>query len=257
MQPIILYDIPSKLPKKTWSPKSSKMRFCLGHKGLPYEVIWVEFRDISATMKDIGASPTAGEIYSLPVIKDPNTGAVISHSDTITKYLDETYPDKLLIPRGTHVLIQTFETLFIGTVVGPSSELLMARTLEIQNDISRESFIESRLTMCRETHWEDMAPKEKAQRMFAALKKGLGVVDGWYQKSGGRWIMGDTFSFGDLVVVCYVVWWSAILNKQERREIHALHGGRWARLLADVNFECNTDLGYFDSEEHNNSRSFL
>ncbi|KAG1735229.1 hypothetical protein EDB19DRAFT_1115190 [Suillus lakei] len=253
MQPIILYDIPSKLPTKRWAPNPSKTRFCLGYKGLPHEIIWVEFCDIALTMKGIGASPTAGERYTLPVITDPNTGAVVSDSHAIAKYLDETYPNKPLIPHGAHVLVQTFETLFISTVLKPSSRLLMARTLEIQNEMSRELFIESRLKMFRETRWEDVAPAEKTQQMWAALKKGLGVVDEWYLKSGGRWIMGDIFSFADIVVVSWVAWWSAILNEQERQEIHALHGGRWARRLADVNSECNTDLGYF--EKHN--RSFL
>ncbi|KAG1841902.1 hypothetical protein DFJ58DRAFT_807280 [Suillus subalutaceus] len=218
MQPIILYDIPSKLPKKQWAPNPSKTRFCLGHKGLPYEVIWVELCDIAATMKGIGASPTAGERYTVPVINDPNTGVTISDSHAIAKYLDETYPDKPLIPHGTHVLVETFETLFLNTVMGP---------------------------MARETRWEDMAPEGKAQEMWTALKKGLGVVDGWYQKSGDRWIMGDTFSFADIVVASWIAWWNVVLNEQECREVHALHGGRWARLLADVNTECNTNLGSF------------
>jgi glutathione S-transferase len=254
MQRIILYDIPCKLPKKQWAPNPSKTRFCLGHKNLPYEVIWVDFGDIAATMKGIGASPTAGQRYTVPVIKDPNTGAVVSDSHAIAKYLDKTYPDKPLIPHGTHVLIETFETLFLNTVTAPSFKLLMARTLEIQSDINREGFIKSRLKMSKQTRWEDMAPEGKAQEMWAALKRGLGVVDGWYQKSGGRWIMGDTFSFADIVVASWTgAWWNAILNEQERQEVHALHGGRWARLLADVNAQCNTDLGSFEKR----SRSFL
>lgn len=253
MQPIILYDIPSKLPKKRWAPNPSKTRFCLGHKGLPHEIIWVESRNIAVTMKGIGASPTAGERHTLPVIKDPNTGAVISDSHAIAKYLDEAYPDKPLIPRGAHVLVQTFETLFINTVLAPFSRLLMTRTLEIQNDESREFFIKSRLKMFRETRWEDVAPAGKTQQMWAGFKKGLDVVDGWYLKSGGKWIMGDIFSFADIIVVSWVAWWGAVLNEQEHREIYALHGGRWVRRLADVNSECNTDLGYFG--EHN--RSFL
>ncbi|KAG1841903.1 hypothetical protein DFJ58DRAFT_732251 [Suillus subalutaceus] len=92
MQPIILYDTPCKLPKKQWAPNPSKTRFCLGHKGLPYEVVWVEFCDIAATMKGIGASPTAGERYTVPVIKDPNTGAVVSDSHAIAKYLGRDLP---------------------------------------------------------------------------------------------------------------------------------------------------------------------
>ena len=218
-------------------------RFCLGYKGLPHEVIWVEMHDIAATMKSIGASPTGGGRYTVPVIKDPNTGALVSDSHAIAKYLDETYPDKPLIPRGTHVLMQNFESLFSSVVLKPSLRLLMARTLEIQKDNSREFFIKTRLRMIGETSWSDVAPEDKIQVQWAALKNGLGVVDGWYQKSEGRWIMGDIFSFADIIVVCWLVWWNAILKEEERQEIYALHEGRWGRLLRDVNSECNTDLG--------------
>jgi glutathione S-transferase len=161
----------------------------------------VEFLDIAATMEIIGASPTAGGMYTVPVIKDPNTGAVVSDSHTITKYLDETYPDKPLIPRRAHVLLQTFESLFMDTVLKPSSRLFMARTLEIQNDSSRVFFVETRLKMFWETRWSNIAPEDKAQQQWAAFS----VVDEWYQKSGGGWIMGDVFSFADIVVVSWMV----------------------------------------------------
>ncbi|OAX41662.1 hypothetical protein K503DRAFT_735171 [Rhizopogon vinicolor AM-OR11-026] len=253
MQPIILYDIPNKLYKGGWAPNPTKTRFCLGHKGLPHEIILVEFPDIATTMKSIGASPTAGGKYTVPVIKDPNTGAVVSDSHAIAKYLDDTYPDKPLIPRGAHVLMQTFESLFMNTVLKPSSRLLAVRTLELQKDTSREFFITTRLKMLRETSWGDVAPEDKAREQWAALKKGLGEVDGWYQKSEGRWIMGDVFSFADIVVAGWLVWWDAILNEEERQEIYALHGGRWGRLLTDLNSECNTNLGSFGEQ----SRSFL
>ncbi|KAG1814943.1 hypothetical protein EV424DRAFT_1412828 [Suillus variegatus] len=66
-------------------------------------------------MKDIGTSPTAGKRYTVPAIKDPNTGIVVYGSHAIAKYLDKTYPDKLLIPRGAHVLVETFETPYINS----------------------------------------------------------------------------------------------------------------------------------------------
>jgi glutathione S-transferase len=66
-------------------------------------------------MEIIGASPTAGGMYTVPVIKDPNT-AVVYHSHAIAKYLDETYPDKPLIPRRAHVLLHTFESLFMDSL---------------------------------------------------------------------------------------------------------------------------------------------
>jgi glutathione S-transferase len=52
-----------------------------------------------------------------------------------------------------------------------------------------------------------LVPEGKAQQMWAAFKKNLDVVDGRYQKSGSRWIIGDTFSFLDIVVVSWMVWW--------------------------------------------------
>src|SRR5205807_8963152 len=139
--------------------------------------------------------PTAGGKYTVPVIKDPNTGAVVSDSHAIAKYLDDTYPDKPLIPRGAHVLMQTFESLLMSIVLKPCYRLLAARTLELQKDTSREFFITTRLKIFRETSWGDVAPEAKAREQWTALKKGLGEVDGWYQQSGGRWIMGDVFSF--------------------------------------------------------------
>ncbi|KAF8131631.1 hypothetical protein EV363DRAFT_1483139 [Boletus edulis] len=61
-------------------------------------------------MKEIGASPNkrpyGSEVYTLPVLSDPNTGAFITDSWATAVYLDETYPEKPVFPKGSRGLIR-------------------------------------------------------------------------------------------------------------------------------------------------------
>jgi glutathione S-transferase len=200
----------------------------------------VEFKDITYTLEAIGASPTAGDRYTVPVIKDPNTGAIVSDSLAIAEYLDKTYPEKPVIPCSTNVLMAAFEPMYCDTAYGKAVKYILTRTLAIQNDSSREYFINTRLAMFGATSWEEM--EENPEQQWEDWKKGLSEIDGWYQKSGGKWIMGDTFSFADMVVACRTMWWNAILDEEKRQELHCLNDGRWVKVLADVNAECGTDL---------------
>ncbi|KAG2753173.1 hypothetical protein P692DRAFT_20722903 [Suillus brevipes Sb2] len=246
MQPIILYDIPSKAPNNIWAPNPAKTRpvaqFCLEYKGLPYTIVWVEFKDIPITMKcEVGASTTEGGRYTLPVIKDPNTGLVIADSLAIAEYLDKTYPEKPIIPRGANALMGLFEPAYCRVAYGKAVKLILTKTLEVMNDSSREYFIQTRLELLGETRWEAVS-EENVQQQWEDFKKGLDEIDKWYQKSGGKWIMGDTFSFADMVVACRTIWWNTIFDEEQLRELHSWNGGRWARVLADVNAQCGTDL---------------
>ena len=66
----------------------------LSYKGLPFEIQRVELPDIASRMKEIGATSGTGldgnELYTLPVLHDPNTGAIITNSWDIAVYLDNT-----------------------------------------------------------------------------------------------------------------------------------------------------------------------
>ena len=69
------------------------------------EINWVEFPDTAPRMKEIGARATrydGRDIYTLPVLHDPNTGALVSDSFDIAMYLDKTYPEKPVIPKDTN-----------------------------------------------------------------------------------------------------------------------------------------------------------
>jgi glutathione S-transferase len=98
-----------------------RIRLALNYKKVPYTTVWVQYADIQTAMKDIGASPTGkrptGEDrYTLPTIRNPNTGEVISDSPKIMAYLEEKYPERPLIPQGTLEQQTSAPVSFIGPV---------------------------------------------------------------------------------------------------------------------------------------------
>ncbi|KAK0237618.1 hypothetical protein EDD85DRAFT_1022854 [Armillaria nabsnona] len=97
-------------------PISDKDRtYCLNLKNLPYQTVYVEIPDVKALAKKIGAAPTSmwpdeSPKYTIPIIQDHSTGAVISDSPAIAAYLNKTYPSSgpVLIPSGTLALQLAF-----------------------------------------------------------------------------------------------------------------------------------------------------
>ncbi|KAJ7574088.1 hypothetical protein C8J56DRAFT_757479, partial [Mycena floridula] len=84
-------------------------RYALNFKGLQYKTQWVEYCDIEQVSKALGAKPTdikaRKPLYTLPMIYDDSTGAMVTDSIAIAEYLDITYPEKsLLMPAGAYNL---------------------------------------------------------------------------------------------------------------------------------------------------------
>lgn len=83
---------------------------------------------------------------------------------------------------------------------------------------------------------EDIAPKgDAAVVQWAKFKDGLGKVDAWYAKSGGDgpFLLGETPSWGDIIVVSYLVWLRTIWGEDSSqwRDVSSWNGGRWARIV--------------------------
>ncbi|KAG2116443.1 uncharacterized protein F5147DRAFT_672848 [Suillus discolor] len=209
-QTLVLYDTLSNLPGNNWSPNPAKPRFILSYKGLPFVTVWVEYSDISVAMKAIGAKPNkrsdGTDVYPVPVLSDPNTGALITDSLEIASYLEKTYPEKAIFPNNSESLIRdpTSAKFFIGV-----------RSIDVPLPWDA-------------TYGED----------WALLEKGYNTAYEWYQKTDGKWFMGDTFSYADIIVACRLLWFKRVLKEDEWVRISSWHGGKWAQLLADVEKEC-------------------
>lgn len=227
-------------------------------KGIPYRTHWIAFPLIREYCISIGAAPTlhiAGEpIYTLPVIHDPNTGATISESFEIVKYLHETYPsptpsstdaniDKIeFIPAGTTALQQAFTSAFTSTVISHLTTLIIAdigapipgaqdyefwkRSREVRLGVSIDEFVPK--------------TEERRRELWGKAIEGFRVVGGWLDANGdgdgGRWVMGQTLSWADVLIANWVLSLRRLWGEDDGRwrELMELSGGRWKKYFESV-----------------------
>lgn len=222
MQPIALFDIPSKTPGIAWSPNTWKIRFRLCHcvlvlyslfpsryalnfKGLPYKTVWVEYPDIADLCKSIGAEPTdireedGSPYYSLPVIQDPNTATVLSESALIAEYLDSTYPDTpRLIPSGTHALQTGFRVAY-RKATDASFEFVIPAMAGKLYPRSQEYYVRTREIRFGKKLSEVTPVGEARDVAWTKLKAGFGKVNSW-MRDHEPFVMGDVVSFSDFLL---------------------------------------------------------
>ncbi|KAN0088442.1 hypothetical protein V8E55_005499 [Tylopilus felleus] len=234
---IIFYDIPSKLPIKAWSPNTWKTRYALNIKGLPYKTEWVEYPDIEALAKKIGAPATGTKsdgnpLYTLPIIQDPHTGKVIADSFLIAEYLDATYPNgKALFPPGTKPLIAAFESGVIHALGGILMQQL-ALSCSMLNAPSEAYFRRTREALFGKKI-EVFSPEGATRDAdLAKGKEAFNAVDGWLAKSEGKFVLGDTVSYADGILAGWFVWIK--LTNTNWKDIATWHNGRWATHLENV-----------------------
>ena len=213
----------------------------LGYKGLPFEVEWVEFPDIAPRMKELGAAPgktpSGTEQYTLPVLRDPNTGAIITDSWEIAVYLDNTYPEKPVFPEGTKGLISAFATMF-SDQIRPAIKFPLVRVAEVLNERSAEYFLTTRQIHFNQKieEWSPEGPER--EKHWSIFEKALATGKAVYDKTEGKWLMGNTFSYADILTASGLFWFKRVLRDDEWKRIAAWHDGHWERLLADVEREC-------------------
>ncbi|KAJ7263787.1 hypothetical protein C8J57DRAFT_1718821 [Mycena rebaudengoi] len=241
MEPILtFYDIPSTQPGNAWSPNTWKTRHSLNYKGIPYKTVWLEYEEIEPVSKRLGAAPTRNKPdgrphYTLPMIHDPSTGAVVSESIKITEYLDETYPDTpRLFPAGTAAFQHVFEEYVGSLLLGTLPLYALPASHAILNPVSEAYFRRTREALFGKT-FEELTPKgEEHVKSMQKIKDALGKIDGWIKLNGAEcsYIMGDTISFADVWMVSYLKWIQLVLPDLWE-EIKLWHDGRWASLLQD------------------------
>ena len=160
-------------------------------------------------MKEIGASPSkrpdGTEKYTLPVLRDPNTGALVTDSFDIATYLDNTYPEKPVFPRDTQSLIHAFDTVYID-LIRPAIKFLSLRAKEILKERSVEYFVTTREQNFNQELAEFSPEGPERDQHWAALEKVFAAAKMWYDKSGGKWIMRDTFCYGDIITATNLLW---------------------------------------------------
>ncbi|PBK60645.1 hypothetical protein ARMSODRAFT_922014 [Armillaria solidipes] len=242
---LTLYDIPSTLPSKAWSPNIYKVRYVLNYKGLPHRTEWVEFPHIEELYKRLGAQASATKPdgvtphYTLPLLHDHSTGALVSDSAAIARYLDRTYPETpSVIPKGTDALHYAFnEALLSHFRVAALWRLTLAKANSILNPVSEEYYRKAREAgLLGGKRLEDVVPKgEEREREWEKLEEVFGKVDAWYGKED-MYVMGDVVSYADFTVSAWVMWFRTLFGEdsEEWKDVSAWHGGRWGTLVKDL-----------------------
>ncbi|KAI0916153.1 hypothetical protein AcV5_003167 [Taiwanofungus camphoratus] len=188
-QPLItLYDVPSTIPQP-WAPNIWRIRFILNYKRLHYRTVWVEFSEVEATLRAIGAPPTSRRsdgraVYTLPVILDPlrsiASPTVLSNANIIAEYLEITYPARPIFPEGSRALQSLFVHYIQEIFAKPLLPILVPLTHQALPERSQAHFRPSSVQLAppqREQAWR--AVKEQFDFLAMILDKnaeGNGVV---------------------------------------------------------------------------------
>lgn len=232
---IILYDVPTKDADAPGSATTWRTRYSLSIKNLKFQVVWVELPDVEALAIRIGAPPTGvkpdgkSPFYTIPIIQDPSTGAVVSESAAIAEYLDKSYPTSgpMLIPAGTKVLQLAFREAVAESFV-PTRPFFWGG--EILNDATR-------LYLLKRLEGLGVVVKvpegEEREKQWAKVQAGLGKINKWLPKDGFEFVMGSEPSFADAVLCAFLRFTRGILGREspEWKDLASWHDGRWGKLM--------------------------
>jgi hypothetical protein len=95
--PLIFYDISSRMQPRSYGPNPSKARLALSFKRVPFKTTWVDILDISNIRKGLSCPATrklddGSDFYTLPMLRNPISGRVIGDSFDIANYLEDMFP---------------------------------------------------------------------------------------------------------------------------------------------------------------------
>ncbi|KAF7313991.1 GST N-terminal domain-containing protein [Mycena chlorophos] len=257
---ITLYDLQSASPQP-WAPNIQRIRFILNYKRLRYQTVFVEFPDVEATLRSIGAPPSAMRsdgrpLYTLPVLVDPTRNPqaphVLVNPNLIAEYLESAYPAYPIFPAGTralqtlfvHYIQEVFVKPLLPILVPLSQQSLPERSQSHfrHHSTSNTSHVRHGSTMgtpgppspssamqmlppgpVREQAWR--AVQEQFDFLAVILDKNAndGVGDGVVA-------CGAEVSYADFALCSVLVWIQRMAANDGWARIRDWNGGRWARL---------------------------
>lgn len=192
-------------------------------------------------MKKIGAKPTmkkedgsGDDLYTLPVIQDDSTGAVILDSFKIALYLDQTYPHlPLLFPGNSQAAVAALQYSFAVNVADHIWPIAISLTCATLNPPSQEYY--RRKTETEERgKLEDWCPVgPKRDDAWTKIKGGLDLLSGFYDRNGGNkpFLFGDVLSYAEPVVLGRLIWLKMHVSEEEWAELAKWNDGRWDNLM--------------------------
>ena len=223
----------------------SDSSYSLNIKGIPYETVWIEYPDVEAVCKKIGAPPTGTRsdgqpLYTLPTIFDPNTAQAVSDSPAIARYLDRTYPHAgpALVPRELDALIAAFQTAFMATTFGAGhfAPIIVPAACALLNPRSEAYYRASRTAVFGDL--DALAPvgSERRAEHWRGTRRAFDAIAGWLGKEadGAERLFftgGDNICFADVTIAGFLKYLEICLPAGEWEDLLSWDGGRWGRFM--------------------------
>ncbi|KAI0019769.1 hypothetical protein F4780DRAFT_404494 [Xylariomycetidae sp. FL0641] len=242
--PITFFDIASGPPVRPFAPNPWKTRYALNFKGLDYRTEWVELPDVASVRKRLGADPVRWHadgqaFYTLPIIRDDRTGAVVGDSMDIAVYLEKTYPDRPSLFAGATA---GFHAAFNAQCNGlfPQAGLLFSERFPFNPATAAQSQREFGLRFGKA--WADLVVHgDERRRVFAAFRPALDDLASFYNKyaaaaaaatgdDDGPFLNGRGVSYSEITIGGWLMMLSEVLYPEEWAELLTWHDGLWGRI---------------------------
>ncbi|RDA95028.1 hypothetical protein CP533_2087 [Ophiocordyceps camponoti-saundersi (nom. inval.)] len=247
--PLVLYDIASGPPRRTFAPNPWKSRLALNFKSASYSTNWVELPDVTETRKALGVAairkfPDGTDFYTLPVLHDKPAKHFVGDTYDIALYLDDKFPDgPRLIPRGMEGVMKMWNdqvdqlfTRFIQLIAATfpfnpanaekTKKIFMERSLLFRG-ITDEAE-KKRMT------WDDIDVKgHERVALMADFKKALNDFEAYYKYSPdkeGPFLNGKEPDYADFIVGSWLGSYHQALPADDLAELKKWNDGRWTRI---------------------------
>lgn len=200
-------------------------RFILNYKRLPYKTTWVEFADVEATLREIGAPPSTFRsdgrpVYTLPVLTDPTQNpyspVTLSNTNNIAEYLESTYPARPVFPEGSRAM----QSLFVHYI----QEVFAKPLLPIMIPISHQQLSDRSQRHLRNhpgslsaaynpqgySSSHPLPPGPQREQAWLAVKEQFDFLDTILAKNSGDGdgivAMGREVSYADFALCSVLLW---------------------------------------------------
>ncbi|KIK56334.1 hypothetical protein GYMLUDRAFT_47099 [Collybiopsis luxurians FD-317 M1] len=232
---ITLYDLPTTSGGPASSPFVVRIRFALRIKNLPFTTRFVEYDEIAAAAKEIGAPPTGvhqdgSPKYTVPMIYDSETKTAVADSLLIAKYLDRTYPNfgPILAPDDTEILQNLFSSEISLSILVPLIPLIRVGIFHKISPSMQKQYLKVGSPFDPDEKFDQKEMAEKWAQVEATLRKMDGVMGSKDTLGKAKEpIFADTALAASLLLIKFVVG----ADSPEWKALMLWHNGRWGKYL--------------------------
>ncbi|PGH10710.1 hypothetical protein AJ79_05301 [Helicocarpus griseus UAMH5409] len=259
--PIHFYDIAMKPPveKNCCSPNPWKTRMALNFKRVPYKTTWVPLPDVAKVRSSLKVPACrkfadGSDFFTLPIIEDPNTEALVGDSFDIAVYLQKTYPNSgagdLFPPQTLDYVFSPDNPISIPLSDIPQSGFPEYAKFNVHIDAAFSAHAQlssqcfpfdpataeiSKAEFARRagaTSWDAFTlVGEERQKVKDSFRNTLGGLAKLFQKdASGPFILGNRATYADIIVGGWLRMMRATLPGSEWEELGSWHDGLFGRL---------------------------